>query len=158
MVAILGSSQQPKKDFGTLGFGLDFPKDNLTYNFSASVNGRISEGPLYLGIGLQLTKFKNISSLYTPLSLNIFIIPEVRGNVFPLLVMQPAYGIYAGEKMSSTNPYPESGGLAFFGGAGIGFSGKQQIYFLAGYSSYGFEANGSKATISGVAARAGIMF
>lgn len=141
------AAQKPDKNFLSLGLGMDFPKDNIGFNFGGSVNGRISKGPLYLGLGLQFTKFKQITGLTKNLSLNISLIPEVKSSVFPLIAIQPGFSIYKDETFGS-----------FFGGGGIGFSGKQQICFLFGYNSSRIKFNNVETNLVGFSAKTMIIF
>ena len=100
-----------------------------------------------LGIGIGVTKFKELPKVYVPVFATISI-ADFTKRISPMVVLETGYGIY-NQKIS--RGITREGGFTFFGGGGVAIaaSSKLNLSLSVGYAHYGFETEGINSSIKG---------
>lgn len=116
------------------------------------------QNDLLLGIGAGLTKFKHVSPLYIPFFANITYAFHSENKIFPLVTVQPGYGIFKQEIKDATSTLIQKGGFCYFAGGGVGFSSRHKMKTLiqVGYNSFAFK--NPSTTPGGFSLKVGLAF
>lgn len=135
-------------------FQVDAPE-----HYKPIISGRLSGGAnlqnfALIGIGVGVTKIKEMGKLYVPV-FGTITIADFSKKVSPLVVAEPGYGIYNEKVRLGTRTVTREGGFTFFGGGGaaIAANSKANISFSIGYSVYSFNTAGINSSIKGIGFR-----
>jgi hypothetical protein len=96
--------------------------------------------------------------LYVPVFANIAYNFNATNKIFPMLLLQPGYGIYSRTTKVGITDIIEKGGFTWFAGGGIGISSSSRIKTMIhiGYAGYTFKTNNQKNTADGFAVKVGV--
>jgi hypothetical protein len=124
--------------------GFDLPK-NVTFVYGAKLDGGVSiNNTFFIGGGAGITKIDQIEGIYIPLYANFSVAIQPYSKFFPILILQPGYGIYKEDtKLLNTSTIQSStGGFTYFAGIGVGISTQIKVKSCVsiGYSQYNFKA------------------
>ena len=96
--------------------GFDSPK-NIDLALSARfAGGARIEKDVFLGVGAGVTKFSDNSSLYFPIFGHISFSYNSTAKIFPIIVLQPGYGLYNKTIRVGNEDIQTKGGLTYFAG------------------------------------------
>jgi hypothetical protein len=149
-------SNAQKKDYFTVAFGKDFPKHYHVIGGHLTANTNVGKN-IYLGAGTSFLKFDNTENFYFPVYANIsFMQAGSKRKVYPLVFIQPGYGIYKHQETDVTT----TGGFTFHSSAGVvyPFLFHKKGFATIGYSHYTFRASDVASHRNSWGGRIGMMF
>lgn len=155
LTPILSSAQ---KSYYSIDAAVDWPK-NVELGYGIRLHGgAVIEDNVFLGVGAGVTKLDEVKGVYVPLFFNISFAYNAKNKLFPILVLQPGYGIYKHTTTILNQDITTNGGFTFYGGAGFGYSGEEtKTHITFGYSRYGFKTGKAGSYMDGMALRLSFM-